>query len=143
MCQSNRPFDVLTARTSDHNGAAVVVLAGEVDLMTEAIGLNAALTALDRVPAGLVLDLQAVSFFGSSGINMLLTVHRLAQEQGVPFVVVAANHVVLGPLTVTGVDLYLRLFPNLPAALRDLAVPAVPPQGRTELINREAARGTA
>ncbi|MFD4636049.1 STAS domain-containing protein [Lentzea sp. NPDC058436] len=117
------PSDVLTAHTTDHDGVAVVALTGEVDMLTEGIGLDEVLAAVEKSPAALVVDLQAVGFFGSSGINLLLVARREAEARKIPLAVVAEHHVVLSPLAATGVDLRLRLFPDLAAALRDVEFP--------------------
>jgi anti-sigma B factor antagonist len=114
--------DVLTAHTTDHDGVAVVVLTGEVDMLTEEVGLGEVLAAVEKAPAGLVVDLRPVGFFGSSGINLLLIARRETEARNIPFAVVAAHHAVLSPLVATGVYGRLRLFPDLSAALRDLAL---------------------
>lgn len=116
--------DVLTAHTTEHQGVAVVALTGEVDMLTEEAGLDEVLSAVEKARAGVVVDLQEIEFFGSSGINLLLIAQREARARKIPLGVVAAKHVVLSPLAATGVDVRLRLFPDLAAALRDLADPA-------------------
>lgn len=124
--QVDEADDLLTARTDDHDGVAVVVLTGEVDMMTEEIGLAEVLAALGNAPGGLVIDLQAIEFFGSSGVKLLLAVQQEARAKAIPLAVAAAHHVVLSPLTATGVGPRFRLFPDLPAALRELAVAVRP-----------------
>lgn len=83
---------------------------------------------LERAPAGLVLDLLAVGFFGSSGINLLLTVQERAEHEGVPAGVVADQSAVLRPLAMTGVDTRLALFASQAEAL--LALNAMPARRR-------------
>ncbi|USX53498.1 STAS domain-containing protein [Lentzea sp. HUAS12] len=100
-------------------------------MLTEEIGLDEVLSAVEKAPAGVVVDLREIEFFGSSGINLLLVARREAQARKIPLGVVAAQHVVLSPLAATGVDARLRLFPDLAAALRDLADPV-----RAELPTR-------
>lgn len=124
-------LDVLTADPADNDGIAVVTLVGEVDMTTDGSPLAATLGVLNGAPAGLVVDLQAVTFFGSSGINMLVAVQRAARSRNVPFAIVAA-HAVLRPLAMTGTDVLFLLCPDLPGALAAVRAlpPSVPPQSR-------------
>ncbi|WP_329793959.1 STAS domain-containing protein [Lentzea sp. DG1S-22] len=122
---------MLTTQLVEDAGVVVVVMTGEVDMMTEHSPLSKAVEALERAPAGLVIDLQGVTFFGSSGMALLLTVQQDAQQREIPFAVVAAHHAVLTPLAMTGTDVLLPLFANLPDALAAVrATPMVPPQQR-------------
>ncbi|SES44629.1 STAS domain-containing protein [Lentzea albida] len=125
--QSDGAVSALTAHTVDRDGIAVVVVAGEIDMVTEDSPLDQALDAVRRRPAGLVIDLGAVSFFGSSGINMVLNVWRHAVSESVPLAVVAGR-TVSRPLDMSGAAAVLSLHPNLAEALA--AVRTVPPQRR-------------
>ncbi|MFD4637059.1 STAS domain-containing protein [Lentzea sp. NPDC058436] len=125
--QSDGTVSVLTAHTVDHHGITVVVVAGEIDMTTEDSPLNQALSAVRRKPAGLVVDLGAVSFFGSAGINLVLNVWRHAVSDGVPLAVVGGR-TVSRPLEMSGADAVLSLHPSLAEALA--AVRTVPPQRR-------------
>ncbi|GLY47797.1 STAS domain-containing protein [Lentzea sp. NBRC 102530] len=115
---------VLTARTEHQDGVAVLVVTGEIDRMTDESPLREALDAVRRGPAALVIDLDAVSFFGSTGINLLITVEHQARAMDVPFAVVAGARRVLKPLAITGVDALLPLYPNRVEAF--LALRSVP-----------------
>ncbi|MDX3660097.1 STAS domain-containing protein [Streptomyces sp. ID05-26A] len=127
--QSSGAAAVLTARTEVHDGIDVVIVAGEIDRAADGSPLLVALDALrERPPAGLVLDLGAVTFFGSAGINLLVGVVRRAKSANVPFAVVAESRVVLRPLAISGVDALLTVRPDLRAALA--ALRSVPPQRR-------------
>ncbi|WP_330851458.1 STAS domain-containing protein [Lentzea sp.] len=124
-------MDVLTTQLVDHAGVAVVVMAGEIDMVTERSPLTTAVEALERTPLGLVVDLRDVTFFGSSGMTLLTTVQEAARLRDVPFAVVAAHHAVRTPLAVTGMDMVLPLYADLSDALAAVgAAPAVPPQMR-------------
>ncbi|SEQ90876.1 anti-anti-sigma factor [Lentzea xinjiangensis] len=118
--QSDGGVSVLTARAVDHDGIAVVVVSGEIDRITENSPLDEAFFAVRQSPAGLVIDLDGVTFFGSAGINMLVAVRREAASAGVPFAVVAETRLVLRPLEVSGVDALLSVHPALPDALAAL-----------------------
>jgi len=124
-------LDVVTADPADNDGIVVVTLVGEIDMTTEKSPLAATLDIVRGGPAGLVVDLQAVTFFGSSGINMLVAIQRVARSRNVPFAIVAA-HAVLRPLAMTGTDVLFLLCPDLPGALAAVRAlpPSVPPQSR-------------
>ncbi|MCG8925028.1 STAS domain-containing protein [Lentzea sp. CC55] len=129
--QHNGALDVLTTQLVEDAGVVVVVMTGEVDMMTERSPLAQAVEALEHAPAGLVIDLQGVTFFGSSGMALLLTVQQEAYQREIPFAVVAAHHAVLTPLAMTGTDVLLPLFATLPDALAAVrATPTVPSQDR-------------
>ena len=75
-------------RTEDHDGARVVVLAGEVDVLVAPRAAARLRELVDDAPA-LVLDLSGVTFFDSSGVRLLDELARLCAGRGVPWCVVA------------------------------------------------------
>ncbi|MGW6929665.1 STAS domain-containing protein [Lentzea sp. NPDC054927] len=108
---------VCSVHGSRQRGVPVVAVEGEVDICT-APRLGAELTAqLERHPAALVVDLRGVTFFDSSGINVLLVAHHDAADLRV----VADRAVVLRTLHVTGLDTVFRIHPTLAEALERLA----------------------
>ncbi|MFD5829774.1 STAS domain-containing protein [Lentzea sp. NPDC060358] len=126
--QSNGAVQVLTAHTSDHDGITLVTVVGEVDRMTPDSPLLQALDAVRGLPAGVVVDLNAVTFFGSAGVNMLAAVWQQAEASAVPLAIVAGARTVLMPLAISGVDALLALFPSQAEAFT--ALKAVPPPRR-------------
>ena len=73
----------LKVSTRFQGDRAIVALAGEIDLYTAPrlqSELAAALASGD--PARLVVDMSAVEFCDSTGMNVLLAAHRRASEQG-------------------------------------------------------------
>ena len=69
----------------------VVVVAGALDITT-ADRLEAALLAAEAdAPRALVLDLREVSFFDSTGLQMVLDAHLRAEQAGRRLVVVAGH----------------------------------------------------
>jgi anti-sigma B factor antagonist len=95
-------------------GCAVVVVRGDVDADTAPDVWVVARQAMEDKPVSLVLDCTGVTFFGSTGISLLLELRALCREQDLPFRLVADTRVVLRPLEAT--DL-LREF----VILRDVA----------------------
>ncbi|SER26882.1 STAS domain-containing protein [Lentzea albida] len=102
-----------------HGLAVVVRAAGEVDEFTVLplrMELQTAL-AMATPPYPVVVDLSAIRFFGSAGLNELLTHHRDARATGVPLRIVATHKAVLRPITMTGLDEVLELHPDVEHAL--------------------------
>lgn len=127
--QSSGAAAVLTTRTEVHDGVDVVIVAGEIDRIADGSPVLAAVDALrERPSAGLVLDLGAVTFFGSAGINLLVAVVRRLRSANIPLAVVAESRVVLRPLAISGVDALLTVRPDLRGALA--ALRSVPSQRR-------------
>ncbi|MFD9701057.1 STAS domain-containing protein [Lentzea sp. NPDC059081] len=126
--QSDGAVEVLTAHTTEHDGITLVTVVGEIDRMKPDSPLLQAADAVRRRPAGVVVDLDAVTFFGSAGVNMLAAVWQESDAQAVPLAIVASKRTVLMPLTISGVDALLALYPNRSDAFA--AVRAVPPPRR-------------
>ncbi|MFI5987748.1 STAS domain-containing protein [Streptomyces sp. NPDC051555] len=77
---------------------------GEID-MDDAHGLREDLVAaLTSSRAGLDLDLSGVTFCDSSGLHVLLDLHKLATESGKSFVLTAVSRPVAHLLQLTGIQ---------------------------------------
>ncbi|GLZ27962.1 anti-sigma factor antagonist [Lentzea sp. NBRC 105346] len=125
-----------SVRTVHCDGVPVVSVAGEVDIGTVR-PLVAELTAqLNRSPAALVVDLRAVSFFDSSGVNGLLTSHHLAVDRRVELHVVVVRPIVRRTLQITGLDELFRLHATVPEALRAIRPLPVPGLTRPQRTGR-------
>jgi anti-sigma B factor antagonist len=110
----------LSVRIEDSpEGAAIVVLSGELDLGTVPRMERPLLEQLQRRPAVLV-DLSTLDFIDSSGICALIRAKRNANGTPIGFVVGAGSQVerVFG---VAGVGEALPLFPDRHAATAALA----------------------
>lgn len=81
---------------------AVVALEGEIDLSAAPEAERLIAEAEARGPAQLVVDLRAVTFMDSSGLRVLLTAHRRAEENGRTFALVRGGESVDRLLEVTG-----------------------------------------
>lgn len=108
--------------SQDVRDAAVVVSAlGEVDSESVAslkFHLDTALKrALDHPARLLVIDLSAVTHFGSAGLNAVLECHEHGQSAGATVRIAAPNPEVLRPIQVTRLDGVLLLYPSIDAAL--------------------------
>jgi anti-sigma B factor antagonist len=94
---------------------AVLAVAGEVD-NAEAAAVGSALDELLRSPrtAVVVLDLAAVTFFGSRGLALVVDGARAARQAGTELRGATGpdNRRVIRPLDITGVDRTIEWFPT-------------------------------
>ncbi|MFD1145575.1 STAS domain-containing protein [Saccharothrix hoggarensis] len=110
----------------NRDGTVVVAIAGEID-MTCDNAVRAVLSAqLDRQPAGLVVDLTAVDFFGSTGIQLVVEASARAERLGVALAVATDRRTVLRPLEITLVNEMVDIHPTVRDALAALPVEDVP-----------------
>ena len=107
----------LTFETDQVDPVTVLAVAGEVDLDTaETLRDRVGEALRDRAPE-LVLDLTAVDFLDSSGLGMLLDVHRrLTDEGGFLRLVIASRHV-RRVIDVTGMTAVLDVYDSRAGAL--------------------------
>ncbi|HWF70332.1 MAG TPA: STAS domain-containing protein [Mycobacterium sp.] len=102
--------------------AVVVQAKGEVDSST-AGNLTAQLAAAlqqagSQASRLLIIDLQAVTYFGSAGLNAVLECHRHGLDAGTSVRLVADNGLVVRPIEMTNLDTVLELYPTLTDALQ-------------------------
>lgn len=102
------------------DGVVVVSAVGALDMLTAPLLQEVISTALDRRPSGLVVDLTAVDFLGSAGMQVLMTT-RKQLEGTVRFAVVADGPATSRPLKITGIADFVDLFSTLDVALHNLA----------------------
>jgi anti-sigma B factor antagonist len=92
----------------------VLALAGEIDLYT-APRLQTELTAAVAAAksAQIVVDMSAVEFCDSTGMNVLLAAHRLASEKGGDLTLAAPRPPVRKILEVTGLQSVFTIHDDL------------------------------
>jgi anti-anti-sigma factor len=102
--------------------AVVVRAKGEVDSGTVnelAAQLGTALHQAAAHPSRLlIVDLQALTYFGSAGLNAVLDCHRQGIDTRTSVRLVAHSNLVVRPIEVTNMDTVLELYPTLSDALR-------------------------
>jgi anti-sigma B factor antagonist len=98
---------------------AVVHAAGEVDMSNaqQLLGATHGACGEIREPTPLVVDLTGITFFGSSGISVLLQTHHQCQAQRTPLRVIATSRV-RRTLHICGLDRVLDIQDSLTAATR-------------------------
>ena len=90
-----------------------IVLSGDLDLSTVARVRVAIESACVRAPANVVVDLSAVEFVDSHGLQLLVTTHRNVTAEECSLAVVPPSGHVRRAFTLTGLD---WLFGGEPAA---------------------------
>lgn len=99
-------------------GTILCVVAGEVDLLTGPT-LREKLNAINVVPAHLVIDLSAVRFLASIGLNILVEILAAQEAAGRHLaLVVEDDHAVSHALETTGLDQVFDIHAEAAAAVR-------------------------
>jgi anti-sigma B factor antagonist len=106
----------LTVRVRTVPEAVVVAAAGDLDLGTAPVLRARARAALAGGAGALIVDLGAITFCGSAGLQVLaeLVTETVAADR--PFAVVADGRPVLRSLQVTRLDGVLALHPTVDGA---------------------------
>ena len=119
------PKDPITTSVSHDDGVAVLAVSGEIDLATIPAFEAAIAEALKQRPTALIVDLSAVDFLASAGLQALVATHEnVSGEAG--FAVVADGPATSRPIELTGLDQILSLHASLDDA--KAAVKASRPQ---------------
>jgi anti-sigma B factor antagonist len=107
----------LTLTVHPNGQGAILSVGGEVDLAT-APQLHAKLMELVEVTeAGVVVDLTPLVFMDSTGLSVLLAVHRRAQAHGHTMRLVCPEGPVLRVMRLTGMEKVLSVYGSLPEAV--------------------------
>jgi anti-anti-sigma factor len=96
---------------------AVLYVVGEVDLLTVQVFRDTVDQVLDRPPLVLVIDLSAVTFFGASGLTVLVVARELAQQRGAALRLVCGTRAVTRPLALVGLDHSFETYHDLETGL--------------------------
>src|ERR1700719_1995474 len=105
-----RPEAVLLHATGEVDSSTADELVCQLDDALQQAGTQAS-----RL---LIIDLQAVTYFGSAGLNAVLDCHRRGLQAGTSVRLVADNGLVVRPIEVTNLDSVLDLYPTLSDALQ-------------------------
>jgi anti-anti-sigma factor len=94
----------LDLTTTSQGVCAVVRVEGEIDLDSAGELSEAALAAMQEIGPSLVLDLSGVTFMDSTGLKVLLAVHKRAELAGGRLVLAAPTRSVNRVVSITGLD---------------------------------------
>ena len=100
---------MFTATVEVHDGIGTVTLTGELDHQTADRLRCVALTALSDGAASLVIDCKQLAFIDSSGISVLVEVHKAADAQAGVITIRHASPLVLRLFDVTGLSQLLTI----------------------------------
>src|SRR5438094_7139850 len=108
-------------RVERHGDVAVIIPASEVESMAENLIQQAAEIVLAPLrkdpPAGLVIDLSEVRFFGSVFISFLLKCHMFVKKHGSEVVLAGASERIRELLHLTALDTLWALYDTRAEAL--------------------------
>ncbi len=107
---------LLRVDVQDRDHHAVVAAVGEIDASTASLVSDAAQTALDE-GRRVLLDLAQVTFIDSTGLGMLVKVHRAALCAGSNLALVRATPQTRKLVRVLGLDTLLHLYDSSEQAL--------------------------
>jgi len=114
-----------TFKVERHGDIAIIVPASEVESMPESLIQQAADIVLAPLrkdpPAGLVIDLSGVRFFGSVFISFLLKCHMLVKKHGSEVVLAGASDRVRELLHLTALDTLWAIYSSREEAIAALA----------------------
>ncbi len=112
-------------RIERHGDIAVVIPSPEVESMHENLIQQAAQMVLGPLredpPAGLVIDLSQVNYFGSVFLSFLLRCHMLAKKHGSEVVLAGASERTRELLHLTALDTLWAIYDTRAEALEALA----------------------
>jgi anti-sigma B factor antagonist len=112
-------------RVERHGDIAVIVPASEVESMPESLITQAAELVLAPLrqdpPAGLVIDLSQVKFFGSVFISFLLKCHMLVKKHGSEVVLAGTSDRIRELLHLTALDTLWAIYDTQSQAVESLA----------------------
>lgn len=112
-------------RVERHGDIAVITPASAVESMSESLIQQAAELVLAPLrqdpPAGLVIDLSQVQFFGSVFISFLLKCHMLVKRHGSEVVLAGASKRIRELLHLTALDTLWALYDTRSEAVQSLA----------------------
>jgi anti-sigma B factor antagonist len=110
--------ELLTVTTHPASpGVVVIMVCGEVDLLTSPLLRDALLAQLRGPGLRLIVDLTAVGFFGAAGLTVLATARQATLAAGTRLCLIANTRPVLLPLTITGMHTQFDIYPDLAHAL--------------------------
>ena len=113
-----QPGDV-EVTVADVNGVVIVTVTGALDMLS-APRLRAILHAvLTEGPAAVLLDFTTLAFLACAGLEVLAMAHRLAAPH-TRLAVAADGPAISRPITLTGVDQIVPLYPTVTHALTAL-----------------------
>jgi anti-sigma B factor antagonist len=95
----------------------IIAVEGEIDLLTAPTLRDRVMKPLEDGVFELVLDMSKVTFLDSSGLGVLVALHKRLRERDGRLVIVATARPVLSVLNLTGLDKVFDVYSRLDEAL--------------------------
>lgn len=114
------PEDLMTTWVEHRDAAIVLGVEGEVDASTSGSLVAAIVEVLVDGPVALVIDLSAVKFLGSAGLQVLHQTASKLRERAY-FAVVCSSPATLRPIRLTGMDSVFDVHRTVDDAVRGLS----------------------
>ncbi len=108
------PVDIVV---TDREDVTVVALSGELDFSNVERFVEALSLPFDAVIRRTIVDLTALRFVDSSGLNAIVVLQRRYRSGGTDLHLVVKDPRLLRLFQITGLDQVFRLFPSLQVAL--------------------------
>ena len=112
--------DAISTSIAHRDGMVIVTVTGEIDLATAPTLETAVDEAIESGPAVLILDLSAVTFLASVGLQTLVVTHDRMSPTG-RFAVVADGPATSRPIQLIKLDEMVALYPTVELAVADLS----------------------
>ncbi len=111
--------DGFSVDVHEHGDARVLTVAGDVDVATAGAFRDKAAEVLEAGACDLVVDLDRVDFLDSTGLGVLVAIHRRATRQGGSMSVVCNNPTCMLVINVAGLNQVMRFHDSVEAAVAD------------------------
>jgi len=105
---------------TEGSDAAVLSLAGEVDVANAAQVRDSALMLVDGGAKKLVIDLNSTDYMDSTGLGTLVGLLKRTKELGGDVVIAAAQPRVKRLFEITGLTQVFRIYDDVAAALKEV-----------------------
>ena len=109
--------DRLSIKVDRRSAYAVAVLAGTIDFATHERLAGELARAMTPGTAAVIVDLSAVPFCDSSGLNVFARAYRAAQARGMTLVLTGLRDRVARVFSITGLDRRICVRPDPDSAL--------------------------
>jgi anti-anti-sigma factor len=109
----------ISTSVEHRDGVVVLAVAGDIDAATASVLDAAVADVLAEDPSALIVDLAAVTFLGSAGLQIFVGTYEKLSESG-RFAVVADGPATSRPIQLTRLDEVFPLYPTLDDALTGL-----------------------
>jgi anti-anti-sigma factor len=112
---ADQEIEIITHRLDD--GVVLLEVSGEIDMLTAPVLRRHLVKDLSEDCRHLVLDLNKVTFLGSSGLSVLVEATRLTENKHASLALVCSNRSVVRPLEATGLTEVFATFDTSNAAV--------------------------